>query len=81
MGAPEKTRGPSLADATSAKESADADSPALRSGLDVEALAQGVERLGVPLGRSRQLVGTAIATVPVAEISEATVLRRVLALL
>jgi hypothetical protein len=81
MGAPVKTRGPSLADATSAKESADADSPALRSGLDVEALAQGVERLGVPLGRSRQLVGTAIATVPVAEISEATVLRRVLALL
>ena len=65
-------------------ESADADSTAggyTLDTLDRDALAQGMARLGVPLGRSRHVIASAIAALPRDALSEATVLRRALALI
>jgi hypothetical protein len=50
-------------------------------GLDLEALAQGLVRLGVGVRRSRQIVGAAVRALPRGEITEAGVLRRALALM
>ena len=78
------------ADSEPTPESADADSeraPGSGDGgagiaaraLDLEALAHGLARLGVPLGRSRRIVRASLDALPPAEITEAAVLRRALA--
>jgi len=50
-------------------------------GLDLEALAHGLMRLGLPIVRSRQIIGAAIEALRRGEIAEAGVLRRALALI
>jgi hypothetical protein len=57
-------------------QSANADSPAHP---DLEDLARGLVRLGVPVTRSRQLVASAMQGIPASERTEANVLRRALA--
>ena len=57
-------------------QSAIEDSPGeTADGLKRDDLAQGLIRLGVPTGRSRQLIDAAIAALPQAEASEAEILR------
>ena len=48
-------------------------------GLDLDDLAGGLTRLGVPAGRSRRLIAAAIEALPGTEIAEANVLRRAIA--
>jgi len=59
-----------IADSTGASAGAPA------HGLNRDDLAQGLRRLGVPLGRSRQLIDAAIAALPRAEATEEEVLRQ-----
>jgi len=47
--------------------------------LDLDDLAGGLTRLGVPAGRSRQIIVAALESLPRAEITEANVLRRAIA--
>ncbi|HXV77462.1 MAG TPA: HNH endonuclease signature motif containing protein [Candidatus Polarisedimenticolaceae bacterium] len=62
-------------------ESADADSEAASGhGLDLESLAHGLQRLGQPLARSREIIAAAARALPRGELTEAAVLRRALAM-
>ena len=47
--------------------------------LDLDALAHGLTRLGVPAPRSRRLIGAALAALPPTQHTEASVLRHALA--
>jgi len=47
--------------------------------LDLEELATGLRRLGVPAGRSRRIVSEVVRTMPRSEITEARVMRRAIA--
>ena len=73
------------------EQSANADSPsesepkngrgasARGCGVDLEALAQGLVRLGVPVARSRRIIGSVVDGMPRDELTEASVLRGALA--
>jgi hypothetical protein len=67
-----------VADSAVAPEEAHADAAAAGP-LDLDELALGLRRLGVPAVRSRSMVRAAIESLPRGEISEANVLRRALA--
>jgi len=65
--------------ASAGQESAIADSMLELATLDLDDLAGGLTRLGVPAGRSRQIIVAALESLPRAEITEANVLRRAIA--
>jgi hypothetical protein len=70
-----------VAEESAKTDSAAATDAATDHGLDLDVLAHGLIRLGVPAARSRRIIDAAIQAIPPGQTTEESVLRRALALL
>lgn len=70
---------PRMPAAESTHKSTDVDSGTANDDVDVEAIAHGLMRLGVPARRSREIVSAVVAALPQEDLTEANVLRQAVA--